>query len=282
MLPAAATTKMPAAASAAVAGRSAPASQPSIGGQPHELVSTCGARAGRPSVNGSPAEREGRQHELQAVQVARRAAQVAVQVDAADPAGARGHADAVPAHRACPACGCRARRGRSGCGCRSTGRTRSRRRRGSPPPAPDAHRPPRSRRRRRRCPSRSTPSSRPDPVGADQRDVPGRSGRRAAACRRCGRGRRRQRAQPLADQHPGHLGPAGQPGPHRRPAVHLDRVDQVVRRVVQAPPVQLPAQRRLGAVGRGRPAAGRPRPPGRPGRPTGVAGREAAQVGLLA
>ncbi|PSK63940.1 hypothetical protein B0E53_04125 [Micromonospora sp. MH33] len=54
VLPAAATTRMPAAASAAVAGRNAPGSQPSTGGQPHELVSTSGARCGRPSVSGSP------------------------------------------------------------------------------------------------------------------------------------------------------------------------------------------------------------------------------------
>ena len=54
VFPAAATTRMPAAVSAAVAGRSAPGSHPSTGGQPHELVSTSGAREGRPSVSGSP------------------------------------------------------------------------------------------------------------------------------------------------------------------------------------------------------------------------------------
>ncbi len=53
-LPAEATTKMPAARSAATAGPITRASQPSNSGQPHELLRTCAARAGSPSRSGSP------------------------------------------------------------------------------------------------------------------------------------------------------------------------------------------------------------------------------------
>src|SRR5687767_8613219 len=59
VLPAAATNMIPAAANAAVAACSAAGSQPSTAGQPHELVSTCGARSGRPAVNGSPPDGNG-------------------------------------------------------------------------------------------------------------------------------------------------------------------------------------------------------------------------------
>src|ERR1043166_5486345 len=52
-LPAAATKKIPAAVSASTAGASARRSQPSVGGQPHEFVSTSAARAGSP-WNASP------------------------------------------------------------------------------------------------------------------------------------------------------------------------------------------------------------------------------------
>ena len=84
-----------------------------------------------PSRERVAAGRERRQHELQAVQVVGRVAEVAVQVDAADPLRARRHPDAVRARPRCRACGCRARRASSGGGCRPTGRTRSRRRPGS-------------------------------------------------------------------------------------------------------------------------------------------------------
>ena len=52
--PADAATKIPAARSASTAGLSDPASQPSIVGQPQELLSTYAARVGSPSLNGSP------------------------------------------------------------------------------------------------------------------------------------------------------------------------------------------------------------------------------------
>ena len=52
-LPALATTKIPAARMASTAGPRLSASQPSIGGQPHELLTTCAARAGSPSRSGS-------------------------------------------------------------------------------------------------------------------------------------------------------------------------------------------------------------------------------------
>src|SRR5512134_2437734 len=52
--PAEATTKIPAARRASAAGRRASASQPSIGGHPHELLRTCGALVGSPSANASP------------------------------------------------------------------------------------------------------------------------------------------------------------------------------------------------------------------------------------
>src|SRR5438874_3588004 len=54
-LPAEATTKMPAARKAATAGPSAWASQPSSGGQPHELLMTSAAFDGSPDLSGSPA-----------------------------------------------------------------------------------------------------------------------------------------------------------------------------------------------------------------------------------
>ena len=107
---------------------------------------------------------------------------------------------------------------------------------------------------------------RPDPVGADHADVPLRAGRRGRVAA-AAPGRRGQRSQPLADQHPGHLRPAGQPGPHRRPAVHLDRVDQVVRRRGRGAAGSGPGAGRPGCARRWPPAGGRPRRPGRPGRP---------------
>ena len=114
------------AAATAVAALDAPGSPTSWSAPPAPRV--------RPAVGQRVAAgRERRQHELQAVQVVRRVAQVAGQVDAADPLRAGRHPDATPAHRADRGCGCRARRGRSGSGCRSTGRTRSRRRPGSRP-----------------------------------------------------------------------------------------------------------------------------------------------------
>ena len=93
-------------------------------------------------------------------------------------------------------------------------------------------------------------------------------------------GRCRQRSQALADQHPRHLRPAGEPGPHRRAAVHLDRVDQVVRHRVEPQPVQPPEQVALALLG------GRHQPPvdlrraGVPPGPTRRGGRKIAQVGL--
>src|SRR4051812_44680091 len=53
VLPAAATKKMPAAVKASIAGRMEYRSQPSTVGQPHEFVSTCGARSGWPACHGS-------------------------------------------------------------------------------------------------------------------------------------------------------------------------------------------------------------------------------------
>ena len=55
----------------------------------------------------------------------------------------------------------------------------------------------------------------PDPVGADLSMF--HSGPRAAAPAAHGARLGGQRAQPLADQHPVHVGPAGQPGAHPGP-----------------------------------------------------------------
>jgi len=53
LLPAATAKKIPAVRKAIAAWASAPRSHPSWLGQPHELVRICGARSGRPAVNGS-------------------------------------------------------------------------------------------------------------------------------------------------------------------------------------------------------------------------------------
>ena len=97
-----------------------------------------------------------------------------------------------------------------------------------------------------------------------------------------GRRRGRQRAQALAEQHPVHIGPAGQPGPYRRAAVHLQSVDQVVRRVLQVQPVQVPPQRRLAAVGVANQQLVRGPGPLVPARLATAAGVDAGQVGLVA
>ena len=167
---------------------------------------------------------------------------------------------------------------------RPTGRTRSRRRRGTPaasagcvPSTPESELP-------TTMPAPSTPSSLPDPSAPHQPDVPGRPRSGAGASPPACAGGRRQRAQPLADQHPGHLRPPGQPRPHRRAAVHLDRVDQVVRRrTTRRSRSSSSAQVALRAFGGRPPAAGRPPAHARPAppAPASPAGNR-AEVGLLA
>ena len=88
-----------------------------------------------------------------------------------------------------------------------------------------------------------------------------------------------QWAQALVDQHPVHVLARAQPLPYGRSGVHEQAVDQVVRGVVQPPPVEFARAAGPGCAPRGQPAArtwcaaaptgprSGPAPTGRPGRP---------------
>ena len=240
LFPAAATTKMPAAAARRWPAPASPASQPSRSGQPHELVSTCGARSGSAVVERVAAVREGREHELQAVQVADGLPRFRSQVHAADPLGAagpprcrRGRPPVPMVCVPCPPWSVGVAVPFHGSYQESSPPAESLAQRGMSPSTPESE-------CRPRCPGPVTPSCRQPGRRRSARcstvesSVGAGSGCRVPSVQPAGSGRSRwsSRTRSTSERPDSHARTAGPPST-------TIAVDQVVRRVVQPEPVQV-------------------------------------------